>query len=133
MYFLRNTTTPLEDLQRNFSGLDWVKTYEETVYLHKKMKSLYPPRFDEINQMWCVDPEYGLSGFAFDDFNSFQEAKRKVINYGFEVAIFQSSDFFIEGGLDGEDVFRDAILIGYTNDIEPLNYNEICDMITKMA
>jgi hypothetical protein len=118
-------------LQRNFSGLDWVKTYEEVIYFYQKMKPLYPPRYDEITQMWCIDPEYGLSGFAFDHLDSFQEAKRRTINYGFEVAVFQSDDFILEGGLDSEDVFRDASLIGYTNDVELLNYNEVCNMITR--
>ena len=132
MYFLRNTTTPLKDVRRNFSGHQWVKNIEDVEYFQKKMNPLYPPKFDKENQIWCVDPEYGLSGFAFEDENTFQISKDRIINYGLNVAIFESNDFILDGGLDSEDVFRDAMFLGCIDNVELVNYDFVCDLITKM-
>ena len=132
MYFLRMTNDPEGDLKRNFSCYNpslWVKDKSfASTYIERLRESgndeyieWINPKYDPINNVWCLWPEKGISSFAFNDEGSFNSAKNNVFNYegfgggsGSFIAVFESSDYDLGGGVsDMEDLFRDGRFIGY--------------------
>lgn len=127
--FLRWTTDPLEDIKRNFSGhlQAWFDTEEEAledIEAQYGENSDIKPKYDPINQMWNSDPEWGLSGYGLKDeqgFNLAMESIREISWFHKEdrqqdLAVFKSKNFQNGTGFDGEDLFKDAIFIGFLED-----------------
>ncbi len=143
-YFLRWTSDADDDTRRNFSGnmQAWFETekdamddYNERVGDGKYVP--YPPRKDVTNGMWNSEPEWGLSGYGFDDEKSFNKAIEEIEDISWhhkdslqqELVVFKSSNFILGDGFDGEDVFKDVI--NYY-DVEPnMNYSEVMKEINK--
>ena len=111
IYFLRNTMDPERDLERGFSShIDgWRKTPEQNPSAIRK------PVQDPHTKLWCVDPELGLSSFACWDESSFEKAMMHIEPYAVEdkIAVFQSINYDLGAGADGEDVFRDGEFLGW--------------------
>lgn len=126
MYFLRWTHDAEQDVRRNFSGhmQAWFDTkeeawedYQENLEQGRHLES--EPKQDPVNGMWNSDPEWGLSGYGFNDTKSFQDALKQIKeiawhhedNNGQELVVFYSDNFQIGSGFDGEDLFRNAKII----------------------
>jgi hypothetical protein len=121
--FLRATVDPEADIQRGFSGVhnSWINSLDEK---EDAIEEAYPdgcsdlpePRQDSVTGWWCWQPENGLSAFAFHDSSSYQEAMKRVANYGRHlgcVALFAASDYDARLGADGEDLFRNGQFLGW--------------------
>ena len=107
--FLRDTQDPISDIKRGFSCNvnSWFDTLEDALFYKNKHGALGNPKEDPISKKWCADPELGLSGFGFYDEKSFNEAISKIKNYNQsgKIALFIASEYYLDSGLDGEDVF----------------------------
>ncbi|MFA5490204.1 MAG: hypothetical protein WC284_13460 [Candidimonas sp.] len=121
MFFLRDTTDPYGDAKRGFSCVvnSWFDSKDECVEWQKKHFIGRDPK--DWNGKWCGDPENGLSGYAFNDRNSFLKALKNIQSYisSNRLAIFQSNDYDIAAGADGEDVFRNSKFVKWINVDEP--------------
>jgi len=129
MYFLCDTNDPEGDLQRGFScHIDgWTDDYAWAVEKAKTKSLIGRPLQDPKSKRWCFDPERGLSGFAFHDLMSLEEAMRRITSYVGErdrVAVFQSSEYDLGAGADGEDVFSSGRLMGFT----PFSQSQIAQL-----
>lgn len=124
MYFLRWTSSPEDDIRRNFSGhmQAWYNTKEEayTDYNEAKADGRYlesEPKEDPVSGMWNADPEWGLSGYGFNDEESFITGIREITDIAWhhedynsqKLYIFKSLNYQLGNGFDGEDVFKDTI------------------------
>lgn len=127
-YFLRWTNDANQDIERNFSGhmQAWFNTKEEAINDYEQRKKrgevvLNQPKEDTTTGMWNSDPEWGLSGYAFDDEESYYEAIENVNEIAWhhkdslnqDLVVFESSDYKLGDGFDGEDVFRNAKIVSY--------------------
>ncbi len=117
LFFIRNTSKPLEDLERGFSCEvnSWVNSEEEAVSYQKRHGAIAKPKFDKVSKKWCADPELGLSSFGFYNEKTFNEAIIKMEQYAYDekIALFVSSDFNLDAGADSEDVFRSGEFLTY--------------------
>lgn len=126
MYFLRYTSEPERDLARGWSCYvhgwardeDAVKRYYEYFKIPVGERN---PKYDEIDNLWCVIPEEGLSAYGFYDEESFEIARENVgAYYGFGEsqnmsgpALFKSNNYKIGAGSDEEDVFLGGTFLGF--------------------
>jgi hypothetical protein len=116
LFFIRNTSSPDADLKRGWSCHEWVDSEEVALQYQDKYGALASPCYDEFSGRWCADPELGLSSFAFHDEASYIQAMGKMEEYAGhddKIALFVSSDYSLEAGLDSEDVFRNGVYLGY--------------------
>jgi hypothetical protein len=143
-YFLRWTSDPESDLKRNFSGhlQAWFHSEKEAMndYNNRILDGAYipyEPKKDITTGMWNSEPEWGLSGYEFNDEKTFDKSISQINDIAWyhseslqqDLVVFRSSNYILGDGFDGEDVFRDADMYWY---IEPyMNYNEVMDIITK--
>jgi len=126
-YFLRWTNSPEDDIKRNFSGhmQAWFETKERAYadYQERINKGEYverEPKYDPISGMWNADPEWGLSGYGFNDEKSYKLALKEIKDIawhhsdanGQRLWVFKSINYIEGNGFDGEDTFRDAIICG---------------------
>jgi len=114
-FILRDTMDPDGDLRRGFSGNvnSWFKIREEALSYAERNNSLVSPKQCPVSNMWCGDPEKGLSGFVFTSAAELEEAMGAIASYvewhdAPTVTVFASNDIERGVGLDGEDVFRDG-------------------------
>lgn len=129
MLFARFTVDPQADLMRGFSGFanSWVSDFAEATNAVARLEAeqglpsgnlrrrLPPPRQDRVTGDWCWAPEAGLSGFAFWTIGGVAPALASVARYGqagMPYCVFESDDFDIGGGSDGEDIFRGGRFLG---------------------
>lgn len=146
MLFLRWTNNPYDDIKRNFSGhmQAWYNTYEEAMddYNEREAKGEYVeslPKEDPISGMWNADPEWGLSGYGFSNEKSYTEALKNINDIAWhhkeanrqELVLFQSSNYQLGQGFDGEDTFRDVINFWIIKDI--VDYNSIIKLIYEKS
>jgi len=138
MLFLRWTDSPDDDVKRNFSGhmQAWFDSQEKAMadYEERKADGVYiesHPKKDPISGMWNSDPEWGLSGYGFNDEESFKKALESINDIAWHhkennsqnLALFQSSNYHLGNGFDGEDTFRDVTKFWNIND--DIDYNSI--------
>ena len=123
IFFIRDTQSPKEDAERNFSCYAgaWVDLEQEALSRQNERPGqfLQKPKQDPETRKWCYDPELGLSGYAVKDEKEFNEAYAILGEYGaVKVALFISGDYDLGAGADGEDIFRDAKFIKYISSWE---------------
>lgn len=121
-YFLRWTDDPNDDVERNFSGhlQTWVSTEEEAWKSRNEEEKdgrefLHKPKQDPVTTEWNYDPEWGISGYYFNNKESFEKAMSEIreISYfhkegrGQDLYLFSANEIGNESGYDGEDLFRD--------------------------
>jgi len=126
IYFLRWSDDPSNDIERNFSGhlQTWVDTKEEAKERRKEEMEEgrtfnHHPKQDPFTGQWNYDPEWGISGYLFDDKKSFIEAIEEIkdIAYfhedgrGQSLYLFSANEIGDEYGYDGENLFRDIKLL----------------------
>jgi len=115
MLFLRHTRDPEGDILRGWSGhaCCWYATEAEAL-AHRARNHTGEPRRDPVSGAWNADPETGLSGYGFDGEASFGRAMLHARGYAEAegVEVFESSDYDLGAGADGEDCFRDARHLG---------------------
>lgn len=117
LFFIRNTADPERDLHRGFScHVDgWRKTEADAQeWWRDNGLDDQPPRRDPATGLWCADPEWGISSFAFWDADSYAAARKRFDTYWVEdgAAIFVSDDYRLGIGTDGEDCFRGGEFVG---------------------
>ncbi len=119
MYFLRDTTDPLRDLERGFSCEvnSWF-SHREDAEKCARMNSVGGQfRQDPVTGQWCGSPEVGLSSYAFHDEGSFEVALSRMQDGDYisqdRLAVFQSADYELGSGADGEDCFRNGVFVGW--------------------
>jgi hypothetical protein len=134
MYFLRWTDSPESDIKRNFSGhmQAWFDSEEEAWddYIERGEQG-NKPKEDEETGMWNSDPEWGLSGYGFKDEESFNRAMKKIKDIAWyhkedrnqDLVVFESSNYRLGMGFDGEDLFRDVTKFWYID--MDMDYKEI--------
>lgn len=140
--FLRWSSSPEDDIKRNFSGhmQAWVDTEEEAWKRRNEEEKdgrnfLYEPKYDSITGMWNYDPEWGISGYNFKDEKSFNKAMTEIEeiawhhkdNNNQELCLFTASEINYNSGYDGEDLFRDIEFISYID--EDITYDDIKKML----
>jgi hypothetical protein len=138
-YFLRFTNSPSGDIERNFSGhmQAWVKTKEEAYDKQNKEKEEgryfeSEPKYDKQSDLWNYDPEFGISGYLFEDEKSFTDAMNKIqeiaehhMNQDQYLCVFSAKEIGDHEGYDGEELFRD---ISFVKEIDlDTTYHEIFD------
>lgn len=136
--FLRWSSSPEDDVKRNFSGhmQAWVDTEEEAWKRREEEERdgktfLYEPKYDSITGMWNYDPEWGISGYVFKDEESFNNAMESIEeiawhhkdNNSQDLCLFTASEVSYDSGYDGEDLFRDIEFISYVD--EDMTYDDI--------
>lgn len=134
MFFLRQTDHPTDDIARGFSCNvnGWVGSMEEAVAEREARggdSAFVGPAFqDPANGLWCFDPEPGLFSFGFHDERSFDMVKERIASYVYEeaqrVAVFESDDFDLDAGLDGEDVFRKGAFLFYIEGLPSTTFQD---------
>ena len=144
MYFLRWTDDANGDIKRNFSGhmQAWFDTEKEAMDDYNERIAdgkyvPYPPKKDFATGMWNSEPEWGLSGYGFNDEKSFNIAMNEIKDISWhhkdslqqELVLFKSLNYILGDGFDGEDVFRNAIQ--YWNVELDMNYNKVESIITQ--
>ena len=146
MFFLRWTNSPDDDMKRNFSGhmQAWFDSEEEAYFDYEERKndgyhieSL--PKKDPVNGMWNSDPEWGLSGYGFNNEKSYLIAMKEITEIawhhkeanGQDLVVFASSNYSLGEGFDGEDTFKDVINFWYIND--GMNYNQVISIINEKS
>jgi hypothetical protein len=144
MLFLRWTDSPENDIERNFSGhmQAWYDTYDEAMADYEKRKSegAYlesEPKEDPVSGMWNSDPEWGLSGYGFNNEETFNKALDEITDIAWhhkdnnsqDLYLFRSSNYILGNGFDGEDTFRDADRFWYIND--SISFDDIQQIISK--
>lgn len=123
--FLRWTSDPAGDIKRGWSGhlQAWYGSEEEAIkdYQKRTAQGNYlpnEPKQDPATGEWNSEPESGLSGFGFEDEESFEHAmnEAKEISWfhqesrGQDLCLFVGTRL-VEQGFDGEDLFVDAKFI----------------------
>ena len=134
LYFLRDTSSPNEDLIRNFSCNvnAWLDNEQEAIDYQRIHGGLDTPKQDPKTKLWCADPELGLSSFSFYDETSFNEALKNIepyINYKNKIAVFVSDEYELGAGLDGEDTFKNGKFLGYI--IEPYTWENVSALLNR--
>ncbi len=137
--FFRKTLHPLEDLKRNWSCHQggWFQTEEEAVNFYKNedghLVGLMPPKKDDSRDMWCGLPEDGLSGFVIrneDDYEKYLDILVNEYRAKNSIAVFESSDYDLGNGSDGEDLFRGGTFLFFL-DINS-TYHDYLEEINKL-
>lgn len=117
MFFLRDTSDPERDLRRGFSCEvnSWFSHEDDAKECAERHSASEGHRQDPETGMWCGSPEPGLSSYAFNDESSFARAMDAIGEYLSQdrVAIFQSSEYDLGAGADGEDCFRNGRFVGW--------------------
>jgi len=146
MLFLRWTNSPDDDIRRNFSGhmQAWYDSEEEAMedYNERKANGEYVeslPKEDSISGMWNADPEWGLSGYGFNDKKSYIKALKNINDIAWhhkdanqqDLVLFQSSNYQLGVGFDGEDTFKDVTNFWYLD--TPMNYSSILKLIHEKS
>lgn len=122
LLFIRDTKDPEGDVKRNFSCYSgsWVDSEEEALNMQHESSALTSPKQDPKTGLWCYDPEFGLSGYCVLDENNYEKAIHSLYSshgyVGGKLAVFASSNYYLGGGADGEDVFSDANFLGWVDD-----------------
>jgi len=150
LYFLRTTPSPQNDLKRGWSCHTdgWAYSREEAYQIWNNLRARFNPNLLEPKmdqqygatdvdgtpmERWCYLVEPGLSAFAFWDDHSFERAKRKLEGYVDSFGpdqilhVFQSDQYKLKSGSDGEDTFLPGIYVC------PVRYTDTWDEFVKSA
>lgn len=121
------TTTPLQDVLRNFScNVNvWYNNLGDALDFQSQYGALTKPKYDSYSQLWCGDPELGISAFYFNNEKSLKEAFVKAKYYGEPIAIFYSDDYILDVGIDSEDVFKNGTFLCFIQELKEFSYAEI--------
>ncbi len=144
-YFLRWTSSPENDVLRNFSGhlQCWVDTEEDAWEArndeieNEDREFLHEPREDPVSGLWNYDPEWGISGYCFKDELSFNEAMSNIKEIAWhhkdinrqKLCLFIAKEMGDEEGYDGEDLLRNLTFIDYVNDTD--SYKQVMTKISN--
>lgn len=145
LFFLRWSSDPHSDLERGFSGhlQAWYNSEKEAMddYKERIKQGIYvpySPREDPSTGEWNAEPEWGLSGYSFEDEESFNDAMIEVMDIGWfheesrqqKLFVFKSFNYLLGDGFDGEDVFRGPCTF---DSIKPgSSYKSILPMLKKL-
>lgn len=115
--FFRKSRNPQHDLIRNFSCYHnaYFDEYKDALkYFKKEATFSQEVKQDPVTKKWCGHVESGLSGyivrnkkefnFAIDELKKFYPHLQDIK----KISVFNSNDYYLEDGSDGEDTFRDA-------------------------
>jgi hypothetical protein len=75
--------------------------------------ALAEPKHDPAAGLWSADSEVVLSCFVLGDHGLNGIRQYSLSDAIDDVALFESTDYDLEAGLDGEDVFRDGTFRGW--------------------
>ncbi len=139
-YFLRWTSSPEDDKIRNFSGhlQCWVDSEEECYNAREREGDRHydsEPKMDPVSGMWNYDPEWGISGYYFNDEKSFNDAMENIKDISWfhkednnqDLCLLQAKEIQSNSGYDGEDLFRDIDFISYID--ENTTYDQIKNLL----
>lgn len=144
LYFLRWSSDPDADIKRNFSGhlQAWFDSEDEAMEDYNERINNgdyipYPPRKDISTGMWNSEPEWGLSGYSFDDEKSFNKAMKEINDISWyhkddmsqDLFVFTSNNYKLGDGFDGEDVFKDVIKYWYIDN--DMTYDDVISIFNK--
>jgi len=142
-YFLRWTSDPQGDLRRNWSGhlQAWFNSEEEAFKDYKNrvekghQSADNKPKQDPNTGDWNAEPEWGISAYAFNNKKTFEIAKNQIDEIGWfhqegrgqYLVLFKSNNWQSQMGWDGEDLFKDGIIVGYLD--KNATFEDVNDLI----